>query len=44
MNYIEKKQVYSLTNRQKEVILLYNNFNQVNAHKMKSIPVYKNGD
>ena len=44
MNYIEEKQVYSLTNRQKEVILLYNNFNQVNAHKMKSIPVYKIGE
>ena len=43
MKYIEENQAYSLTNRQKEVIIIYNKFNQSNAHKMKSIPVYKIG-
>ena len=41
MKYIEENQVYSLTNRQKEVIIIYNKFNKANAHKMKSIPVFK---
>jgi len=40
---IEEDTGSSLTNRQKEVIIIYNKFNQANAHKMKSIPVYKVG-
>ena len=43
MKYIEENQTCSLTNRQKEVIIIYNKFNQLNAHKMKGIPVYKIG-
>jgi len=41
MNYIENNITYDLTSRQKEVIMIYNNFNQSNAHKMRNIPVFK---
>jgi NAD+ synthase len=43
MDYLENNQDYSLTLRQKEVIMIYKRFNQLNSHKMKSIPVYKLG-
>lgn len=39
MNY--KGATSKLTKRQKEVIKIYNNFNQKNKHKMISIPVFK---
>jgi NAD+ synthase len=32
---------YSLTNRQQEVLDIYNKFNRQNKHKMEPIPVYK---
>ena len=43
MDYIENNRLYSLTSRQKEVIMLYKKFNHLNAHKMKSVPVFKLG-
>lgn len=43
MKYIEENAGSPLTNRQEEVIIIYNKFNQANAHKMKSIPVYEIG-
>ena len=43
MKHIEENAASSLTNRQKEVIIIYNKFNQANTHKMKGIPVYKVG-
>ena len=43
MGYIESNQAFNLTSRQKEVIMIYNKFNRLNAHKMVSVPVYRRG-
>jgi NAD+ synthase len=46
MNYTDSEYAYSLegyecTDRQKEVLKIYHNFNKQNKHKMVSIPVFK---
>jgi len=41
MDYIEAGEKLELTNRQKEVMIIYNNFHQQNSHKMREIPVFK---
>jgi len=43
MDYVENNRLNSLTSRQEEVIMVYKKFNRLNAHKMKSIPVFKFG-
>jgi hypothetical protein len=40
MNYTKG----STTKRQKKVLKIYKNFNNINRHKMKAIPVCKIGE
>ena len=44
MDYVENNRLNNLTYRQKKVIMVYKKFNRLNAHKMKSIPVFKFGE
>jgi len=44
MNNIKEKAAFKLTDRQKEIIMIYEKFNKENSHKMKNIPIFKLGE